>query len=124
MGRMARERLTINDPTARALAEWVEARGGEPGPLFIRLDPGSQGERLTGEAVRRIVGELARRAGLARPVRPHGLRHAAITAALDAGRDVRDVAQFSRHKDIRTLLIYDDRRQDIGGAITRLLGQE
>jgi integrase/recombinase XerC len=76
---------------------------------------------LTGEAVRRIVGALAHRAGLARPVRPHGLRHDAITEALHAGCDV---AQFSRHRDIRTLLVYGDRRKDVAGDITRLLGGE
>jgi len=123
-GRAERERLTINAPTARALAAWVEARGSKPGPAFVPLDPGAGLGRLTGEAVRRVVRGLGRRAGLARPARPHGLRHAAVTRALDLGRDIRDVAQFSRHKDIRTLLIYDDRRQDVGGDIARALGDD
>lgn len=124
-GRTQRERLTVNEPTRRALAAWAEARGAGPGPLFVRLDRGAvTPDRLTGEAVRLIVRGLSEAAGLARPVRPHGLRHAAITTALDAGKDMRDVAQFSRHRDVRTLLIYDDRRKDVGGEITRLLGGE
>jgi integrase/recombinase XerC len=51
-------------------------------------------------------------------VRPHGLRHLAITRALDAfNGDVRKVAQFSRHKDIRVLTAYDDNRRDAGGEV-------
>jgi integrase/recombinase XerC len=122
-GRSERQRLTINRPTAEALAAWIAVRGAWPGPLFVALDPGAGRGRLTGEAVRRIVRALGRRAGLARPVRPHGLRHAAITTALDLGRDLRDVAAFSRHRDIRVLMVYDDRRRDVGGEIARQLGE-
>jgi integrase/recombinase XerC len=54
-------------------------------------------------------------------VRPHGLRHAAITAALDAGLDVRRVAKFSRHRDLRTLTVYDDNRQDLAGVVAAVV---
>jgi integrase/recombinase XerC len=121
-GRSQTERLTIGPGTVRALAEWIESRGSNPGPLFVRLDPGKNlGGRLTGEAVRLVVAGIARLAGLDRVCRPHGLRHAAITEALDRGRDVRDVAKFSRHKDVKTLLIYDDSRKDVGGEIAAML---
>lgn len=121
-GRTARERLTVNEPTRLALVAWLEARGSEPGPLFVRLDRAAiTPDRLTGEAVRQLVARLGRRAGLG-VVRPHGLRHAAITQALDAtAGDVRSVAVFSRHRDVQTVMIYDDRRRDVGGEITRLL---
>ena len=53
-----------------------------------------------------------------KPVRPHGLRHAAITGALEAtGGDVRAVQRFSRHASVETLLVYDDARQDLGGKV-------
>ena len=55
-------------------------------------------------------------------VRPHGLRHAAITEALDLTKgNVRAVQRFSRHRDLRTLTIYDDNRQDLAGEIARQL---
>jgi integrase/recombinase XerC len=121
-GRAERERLRIGPGTCAAVAAWVESRGREPGPLFVRLDGARPTTRLAGESIRRIVAAIAESAGLPDGCRPHGLRHEAITAALDSGRDVRDVQQFSRHKDVRTLMIYDDRRKDVGGDIADQLG--
>jgi integrase/recombinase XerC len=37
------------------------------------------------------------------------------------GGDVRAAQRFSRHEDVRTLLHYDDNRQDIGGKMARLV---
>ncbi|TML85713.1 MAG: hypothetical protein E6G06_21750 [Actinobacteria bacterium] len=51
----------------------------------------SIGARLDRHAAARIVRRLARRAGIAKRVGPHTLRHAFITAALDAGVPLRDV---------------------------------
>ncbi len=122
-GKTEAVRLTLPRPTRAALAGWLADRGDGPGPLFVRLDRARAGPagRLTGEAVRRIVAALGRKAGLARVVRPHGLRHQAITAALDAGRDVRDVRKFSRHAKLETVLIYDDSRRDVAGDIASLV---
>ena len=92
--------------------------------MFLRLDPGGLGERLTGEGVRLILAALSRSAGLDHAVRPHGLRHHAITQLLDRTEgNVSKVAAFSRHKDIKTLMIYDDNRRDVGREMTRLLGE-
>jgi hypothetical protein len=46
----------------------------------------------------------------------------AITAVLDLShRDVRAAAPFSGHSDIRTLTVYDDTRQDLGGKMACLV---
>ncbi len=50
-------------------------------------------------------------------MRPHGVRHTAITALLDTGLGLRDVQRFSRHADVRTLAVYDDNRTDIAGRV-------
>ena len=140
-GKRAKEWLTINPQTRDAIGRYLTLRGDWPGPLFIRTDrrgpelasPGDGAPepaaapigtaRLDGESVNRMVQALARRAGVGRIVRAHGLRHSAITEALDSGFDVRDVKGFSRHSRIDTVLIYDDRRKDVGGDITRALGR-
>jgi hypothetical protein len=36
---------------------------------------------------------------------------------LDVVGDVRKVAEFSRHKDIRTVMAYDDSRRDHAGEV-------
>ena len=55
----------------------------------------------------------------------HGLRHAAITTGLDlSGGDVRAVQRFSRHRNLATLMIYDDNRQDLGGKVARLVADK
>jgi integrase/recombinase XerC len=134
-GRSEKERLTLPGPTARALADWIELRGDRHGPLVHRLDRsirraeplGASTEpsteeiltRMSGESVRRIARRLGQAAGLARPLRPHGLRHSAATSALDSGRDVRQVRKFTRHRSLEMVLRYDDARRDVAGEIAK-----
>lgn len=68
-----------------------------------------------------VVQRLGKRAGV--KVRPHGLRHSAITAVLDATNgDIRRTQKFSRHQNPAVLLHhYDDARTDFGGELTREL---
>jgi integrase/recombinase XerC len=42
-----------------------------------------------------------------------------VTAALDAGLDVRQVWRFSHHARLDTLLVYDDNRKDLAGEVAR-----
>ena len=49
-------------------------------------------------------GLIVRRAGMAKTVTPHTLRHAFITAALDAGVPLRDVQEAASHADPRTTM--------------------
>jgi len=54
----------------------------------------------------------------ARVIRPHGLRHAAITAALDeTNGNVRAAREFSGHASVEVLMKYDDNRKDVGGEV-------
>ena len=122
-GRLLKEPVSLPEPTQTALAAWLEARGSEPGPLFINFDRAGKGQRLTGAAVYHIVGWLGAKAGLT--VRPHGLRHLAITTALERSNgDMRAVAKFSRHKDLRTLSRYRDNRPDLAGKVASLVAAE
>ena len=123
-GHTDRECLTLAEPTRRALADWLAIRGGEPGPLFTNFDRARKGNgRLTGAGIWAIVTALGEATG--QTVRPHGLRHAAITEALDrTNGDVRAVQQFSRHAKVETLLVYDDARRDFGGDVAKLVARE
>ena len=76
-----------------------------------------------------VVAKLARAAGATSKVRPHGLRHTAITEALKAtGGDLTKTRDFSRHKDIRTVGIYNDNRENHGlevatGVVVGVMGE-
>jgi site-specific recombinase XerD len=60
--------------------------------------------------ITRKGGKVARRAGIGKTVMPHTLRHAFITAALDAGVPLRDVQEAASHADPRTTMRYDRAR--------------
>jgi integrase/recombinase XerC len=121
-GRTEPETYTVPAPTLAALRAWIRHRGDWPGALFVSLDRARHGQRLTGRSVHRIVAAIGKGAGL--DVRPHGLRHAAITDALDrTNGNVRAVQKFSRHRDLRTLTEYDDNRLDLAGDIARQVAE-
>ena len=120
LGKGRREKLvrTLPDATRAALAAWLAVRGTAPGPLLVNADRARKAPGLTSTSVYRIVRALGASVGLT--VRPHGLRHAAITAALElSGGDVRKVQRFSRHSDVRVLQRYDDNREDLSGEVAR-----
>ena len=118
-GRAEKVRLTLPEPTKQTLVRWLTVRGLKHGPLFPNRDRARKGARLTGTSVYRIVYKLGQEVGII--VRPHGLRHAAVTAGLDITGDLRAVQRFSRHRDVRTVERYDDNRDDLGGKVAQLV---
>lgn len=119
-GRATREWVSLPRAARDALDAWIELRGDQPGPLFIALDAVNHGHRLTGSSIYAIVRRLGDSIGV--HARPHGLRHTGITTALDRlDGDVRAAAKFSRHKNVQTLMIYDDARTDVGGEVAELV---
>ena len=86
------------------------------GPIFLAAD----GRRLDRHGAGRIVRKVARRAGITKAVTPHTLRHAVITAALDAGVPLRDVQEAASHADPRTTMRYDLARGNLDRHATWL----
>lgn len=120
-GRNEPEKRTLPEPTIKAIKSWVNIRGIQEGALFTNLDRAKKGDgRLTGTAIYYIVRGYGKKVDLT--VRPHGLRHAAITEALRiTNGNYQMVQAFSRHADPRTLKIYDDNLQDLGGKVAKML---
>jgi site-specific recombinase XerD len=96
--------------TARAIDLAVGEHGD--GPIFATAD----GRRLDRHGAGRIVRRVARQAGITKKVSPHTLRHAFITAALDAGVPLRDVQEAASHADPRTTIRYDRGPRQPGSA--------
>jgi integrase/recombinase XerC len=90
-GKRERQWLSLDPLVTRKLQTWITLRGAAAGPLLLQVGKGG---------------------------RPHGLRHAAITAALDeTNGNVRAAREFSEHASIEVLMRYDDNRKDLGGDV-------
>jgi integrase/recombinase XerD len=109
----------VTMPLAPRVARALDLAIGErlEGPIFV--DGG--GERLDRHAAGRIVRRMARHAGIIKRVGPHTLRHAFITAALDAGVPLRDVQEAASHADPRTTMRYDRGRQSLDRHATYIV---
>jgi integrase/recombinase XerD len=106
-------------PLAPRTARAIDLAVGErcEGPIFTT----TAGVRLDRHGAGRIVRRVARRAGLAKKIGPHTLRHAFITAALDAGVPLRDVQEAASHADPRTTIRYDRARVSLDRHATYIV---
>ncbi|MGH2393941.1 MAG: tyrosine-type recombinase/integrase, partial [Candidatus Limnocylindria bacterium] len=109
----------VTIPLAPRTARAIDLVVGErcDGPILV----GAGGERIDRHAAGRIVRRIARRAGIAKRVGPHTLRHAFITAALDAGVPLRDVQEAASHADPRTTMRYDRARVSLDRHATYIV---
>jgi integrase/recombinase XerD len=109
----------VTVPLAPRTARAIDLAVGErcDGPIFV----GADGQRIDRHAAGRIVRRIARRGGIAKRVGPHTLRHAFITAALDAGVPLRDVQEAASHADPRTTMRYDRARVSLDRHATYIV---
>ncbi|GBF28329.1 tyrosine recombinase XerC [bacterium MnTg02] len=117
------EPLTLPANTKAALEAWLAVRGTDDpdAPLFVNVSRAHHGERMTGAGVYHLIRcYLGTKAGVI--ARPHGLRHTAITKALDVfSGDYRKARAFSRHASLDTVRRYDDNRADHGGQVAHAI---
>lgn len=99
-----RATIPVPVPVQRILDRCADGR--TDGYLILR----ASGEKQDRAGAYAWIRSLAKRAGLPAGVHPHTLRHAAVTAALDAGATLRDAQVFARHADPRTTERYDRTR--------------
>jgi len=117
----------------------IVGKGGKPAtiplpPLVFRILDRAAGERTTGPLLTTRTGRkptrhdayrwlevLGRQCGLGH-LHPHQLRHASVTAALDAGASVRDVQVFGRWADVRMVERYDRNRINLDRHAAYLVG--
>jgi len=109
LGKGGKERwVPLGGPAVRALTRYVRDvrpsldRGAGEGRVFLN----ARGRPLRRESVWALVKEAARRAGIARIVSPHTLRHTFATHLVEGGADLAAVQELLGHADISTTQIY------------------
>jgi integrase/recombinase XerD len=108
-GKGSKERMV---PLGRRAAEAVGTYLAAGRPHFVRARTGSQlflsnrGAALSRVRLWMIVREHAARAGIARKVKPHQLRHSFATHLLGGGADLRAIQEMLGHASISTTQIY------------------
>ena len=102
------ELVVISDAAERPLMDWIAERKQDPGPLFVSLSLNNLNGRLTTRAIRGIVKNYMRLAGVVGLERKstHSLRHTAVTNAILHGATPLQVKGMTRHKSLETTMIY------------------
>ncbi|WP_089131593.1 tyrosine-type recombinase/integrase, partial [Tolypothrix sp. NIES-4075] len=78
--------VDLSRKTVEAIADWLIAskRASKlKQPLFTVIAYNGNGQRLTGEAIRRLVSSKCKQVGIAKQMSPHRIRHSSITTVLD-----------------------------------------
>lgn len=109
VGKGDRERLI---PLGDTAVDWLQKFSSGP-RLEILLErqtdflfPTRRGDRMTRQAFWHIIKRYAHKAGVAKALSPHTLRHAFATHLLNHGADLRVVQMLLGHSDLSTTQIY------------------
>jgi site-specific recombinase XerD len=99
-----------------ALETYLGSRNS--GPLFLKP---RKPVRLDGASSNRIVKRVAKQAGITKHVTNHSLRHSFVTAALNAGANMRDLQNSMGYADMRQLSRYDRDKANMARHSTHLV---
>lgn len=108
-GKGGKERLLLlNPPTVAALERYLKK--GRPAHVHAESDDhlllSRSGRPLERTRLFQIVQRRARRAGIARRLSPHVLRHSFATHLLEGGADLRVVQDLLGHASLATTQVY------------------
>jgi site-specific recombinase XerD len=103
-GKRGKDRYTLLSPRVLAvLRDYYRSQRPAPPFLFSSRTPGRP---MASKDFGRIVRLAARRAGLAKSVSPHVLRHSFATQLLDDGCDLPTLQQLLGHSSLRSTMRY------------------
>lgn len=117
------ERIVIAHLDAKdAVYGYLAERGSSCGPLFLSQSNRSRGERLSSRALRMIVFDILKKAGVKTANKTtHSFRHSAVTSAIRNGATLQDAQAMARHSDPATTQIYIHNIKRIENAAEKLI---
>ncbi|SET51693.1 tyrosine-type recombinase/integrase [Thalassotalea agarivorans] len=111
IGKGNKERINaLHQRIMEILDVWLDERGLEPGPLFLRARKGNKliDQPISGQTIYDIIIRRYKEAGLKR-LTPHDLRRTFATKLLEGGEDVFVVQDLMGHSSVETTKNYDRR---------------
>jgi integrase/recombinase XerD len=93
--------VPLTQQAYNTMAEYIQERGTQPGPLFQTL----MQKKLRRQLLSKIVTSYAKKAGI-EGVTTHTLRHACATHLLDQGADLRLIQEVLGHSSIASTQRY------------------
>ena len=125
-GKKSKAWITLPAGLYKKILSWLEIRQkyalDKKGPLFVDIKQDAPKSamreyRMTRIGIFYIIRRLGAKAGID-GLHPHALRHSAITEVLSAnGGNLVKAMRFSRHKDPRTVMVYEDNLNDAPGEM-------
>lgn len=106
-GKDDKEMVDLHPVTVSALKDYIKNSKIADGALFISTSNNSRKQRLTTKSIRNIINPLLRELEIDKTV--HGFRHYFTTKLIQSYKgDLLTVAQYTRHKSLEMLQIYND----------------
>lgn len=106
-GRDDLEPIDLHPETIEVLREYLKINKKASGALFTSNSNNSLNKRLTTRAIREIVTQFMKQLGIDKSV--HGFRHYFTSTLIKTYKgDLLEVAQYTRHKGLEMLQVYND----------------
>jgi integrase/recombinase XerD len=109
VGKGNKERIV---PVGKQAIEWIQRYLHEARSSFAKADSlgeifiSTRGKALSRKTIWTLIKKYSRRAGIAKNITPHTLRHSFASHLLDNGGDLRVIQEMLGHADISTTQVY------------------